>query len=166
MTNEIKVVDNFLPKEDYEHLQKVVTGSMFPWYFQNNCTFEDSEYDPDFYFTHIVYEKNVPISAFFDTINEKLIEPKLRNCNLIRIKLNCYTRSQELIKNEKHVDFNFPHKNLIYAFNTCNGFTEFSDGQKVKSVANRAIMFGENMLHNSTNCTDEKARFNVNINYI
>ena len=38
-------------------------------------------------------------------------------------------------------------------------------GQKIRSVANRMLFFDATKLHNSTTCTDEKGRFNINFNY-
>ena len=53
----------------------------------------------------------------------------------------------------------------IYYINTCNGWTEFEEGGKVKSVANRVIVFDSNLIHGGVSCTDEKTRILINFNY-
>ena len=50
--------------------------------------------------------------------------------------------------------------------NTNNGYTEFEDGTKVESVANRFVSFPEKMKHRGTSCTDKKTRIVININYL
>ena len=40
------------------------------------------------------------------------------------------------------------------------------DGKEVKSIANRALFFDSMKPHSSTSCSDKKARFNININYL
>ena len=40
-----------------------------------------------------------------------------------------------------------------------------ADGTKIKSVANRALLFDPFEFHSSTTTTDAKARFNMNVNY-
>jgi hypothetical protein len=83
---------------------------------------------------------------------------------LRRVKVNCYTRSEKIIKHKAHKDYEIPHKGAILSLNTCNGGTYI--GKKfIKSVANRILLFDPSVLHSSTNCTDEKARFNININW-
>ena len=54
----------------------------------------------------------------------------------------------------------------MFYFNTCDGYTKLNDGTKVESVANRALFFDPSIPHQSTNCTNAKARFNININYL
>ena len=49
--------------------------------------------------------------------------------------------------------------------NTNDGYTEFEDGTKVESVANRLVTFPANLKHTGTSCTDEKTRIVINFNY-
>jgi hypothetical protein len=39
------------------------------------------------------------------------------------------------------------------------------DGTKIDSVENRILFFNPSEEHDSENCTDEKTRINININY-
>ena len=85
------------------------------------------------------------------------------------MKVNCYPRTEKRIVHGRHVDF-FNHKGsvngLIFSLNTCNGATILEDGKEVKSIANRALFFDSMKPHSSTSCSDKKARFNININYL
>ena len=65
----------------------------------------------------------------------------------------------------QHRDYPIPHKGAIIYLNTCDGFTRLEDGTKVESVQNRILLFDASTLHNSTNTTNAKGRFNININY-
>ena len=50
--------------------------------------------------------------------------------------------------------------------NTNNGYTEFENGVKIESVANRLITFPAGMKHRGTSCTDKKIRVVINFNYL
>ena len=49
--------------------------------------------------------------------------------------------------------------------NTCNGWTEFEKGGKVKSVENRIVIFDSNLKHQGVTCTNEQRRVLINFNY-
>jgi len=159
-----KIVDNFLKKEDFEYLKNIVTGNNFGYFFQNKTVCERKPDDDNFYFTHNVFNDLVK-SKFFEDFNNILIS-KIEMFVLKRIKVNCYPRTSKIIYHEKHVDYYVPHKGFILYFNTCNGFTILENDIKIESIENRALFFDSSKLHSSTSCTDSKARFNVNINYI
>jgi hypothetical protein len=169
-----EVIDNFLPKEDFETLKSVMMGYHFPYYFNDSITSNNSEKEKNnkdiFYFTHHAYNEGSPQSDFFQLIN-KLLLPKINHFCLVRIKINCYPKTDKRIVHDQHVDYtNYkgkdPLKGLIYSLNTCNGGTILHNGDEIKSVGNRALFFDSNKPHSSVSCTDEKARFNININYL
>ncbi len=159
-----KIIDNFIPKEDFKLLQDIVFSNEIPWYFNKNCSYENKD-EPYFYFTHILFENKKPNSEFYNVFNEKLIS-KLNPKGLARVKLNCYPRTKELENHLPHKDFDYPNNVLLYSLNTCNGYTKLEDGSMIESIENRALFFNGQNLHNSTSCTNEKCRFNININYI
>ena len=160
----IKTIDNFLDTSLFNSIQELVLSNEIPWYVQSSIAKKgDNE---GMYFTHLLYECDS-----IDT-RESYLKPKflpildyLKPKELIRIKLNCYPRSDNLERHPPHADYSTPHKGCIIAINTCNGYTEFEDGRKFESIANRALLFDPSIKHNSTNCTDDKARINININY-
>ena len=53
----------------------------------------------------------------------------------------------------------------IFYLNSNNGYTEFEDGTKVESVANRFVSFPSTLKHRGTSCTDENVRVVINFNY-
>ena len=156
----MKVIDNFLPEEQFKKIQDFFMSAEFPYYF--NKTVVDDTDIKNFYFTHTLYDKNIVNSDFFNIVDPLLT--KLNITFLRRVKVNCYTRTEKLIKHNLHKDLPMPHEGAILSLNTCNGGTYV--GKKfIKSVANRILLFDPSVLHSSTNCTDEKARFNININW-
>ena len=64
-----------------------------------------------------------------------------------------------------HRDYETKHKGVLYSLNTCDGYTIFEDGTKVKSVANRALLFDPSIPHCSTTCTNAWYRSNIILNY-
>jgi len=157
----MQVIDNFLPKDEFKKIQDLFMSANFPYYFNNSVA---DEYDKDFYFTHTLYDKNVVNSDFFKKVDPLLT--KLNTMFLRRVKVNCYTKTEKLIKHKAHRDLPpaLSHKGAILSLNTCNGGTYI--GKKfIKSVENRILLFDPSVLHSSTNCTDQQARFNININW-
>jgi hypothetical protein len=156
-----KVIDNFLPKEEFNDIKNIIMGSNFPWFY-NSCVATKKDVD-NFYFTHLFFDSLKVNSNYYEILNPIL--EKLEIKALIRAKANLYSSTEQLIEHKKHCDFSFDHKGVIFYVNTNNGFTILEDGTKIKSVENRVLMFNPSKLHNSTNCTDKQPRINVNFNY-
>ena len=156
----MKIIDNFLSGNDFKKIQETFMSDNFPYYFNN--TVVDEKDTKNFYFVHTLYDQNVVNSDFF-----KIVDPLINKLNILflrRIKVNCYTRTDKLIKHKPHKDLPISHEGAIFSLNTCNGGTYV--GKKfIKSVANRILLFDPSVSHSSTNCTDQQARFNININW-
>ena len=165
MDKNYKIVDNALDLNNFENLKNHITSKNFPWFFNDYVAyFEDSDLN-EFYYTHIVYS-NHQIQTTNETMN--LINPLLELINpkaLLRIKINAYPNVNKFVCHQKHIDFTFDHNGALFSLNTCNGYTELEEGVKVNSVENRLLLFDSGKSHNSTNCTDQKIRYNININY-
>ena len=156
----MQIIKNFLPEEEFNNLKNILTGGEFPYYFQDSvATFEDIKH---FYFVHELYFKNVPQSRYFNLILPLL--EKLNMLALVRVKVNCFPRTEKLIKYGKHTDQTFSLNGAIFSLNTCNGGTLVED-KFIPSIANQLLLFDSGIPHQSTNCTDEKCRFNINVNY-
>jgi|TARA_R100001460_G_scaffold53861_1_gene93045 hypothetical protein len=157
----MKVIKNFYDKDKFEEIQKLILGSNFPFYFNDGVA--DPEQTNDFYFTHTFYKDYQPTSPYYKMLIPiiDMIKPK----SLIRIKANLYPRTEKLHHHKKHEDFDFDNYGLVLSLNDCDGGTQIGD-KFIPSIANQAIIFKANVPHNSTTCTDKKARFNINFNYI
>ena len=64
-----------------------------------------------------------------------------------------------------HIDVSLPGNTSILYINTNNGYTQFKNGDKVKSVANRMVTFDSQKLHSGISCTNQKMRVVLNFNY-
>tara|TARA_R110000803_G_C11776131_1_gene295939 strand:- start:59 stop:532 length:474 start_codon:yes stop_codon:yes gene_type:complete len=156
----MKIIKNFLKEEEFNLIKNIVMGDSFPYFF---CSLVATKKDNNnFYFVHTFYNKNVPTSNYFNLIRPLI--NKLNILSLIRAKVNCFPRSKKLIKYGKHFDNPFKHKGAVYYINTCDGGTYLGD-KFIPSVANTILLFDSSEYHQSTNCTDQKCRFNININY-
>ncbi len=159
-----KIVDNFLDKENFSKLQEFVLSPNLDWYFNSTVNTLQKK-DNTSYFTHHLYTRQHTYTHSNYYNNFKVIEEKLNVKAMIRMKINCYPHTAELITHAPHRDYDFEHKGCILSFNTCNGGTVMEDGTFVQSIANRALLFDPSEPHCSTTCTDNKARINININY-
>lgn len=161
MNNKIKVVDNYLSKENYEKVKNIVDSPLFAWYFSSKvATLEDKK---GFYFYHILFDKNQIFSDFFKSVS--CLWETLNARALLRVKANLYTATNKLITHTPHRDYPFSNKGMVFSINNCDGYTEI-EGKKVKSIANRAVFFNAGKFHSSTTCTDTEVRKNININYL
>jgi hypothetical protein len=160
----MNIIDNFLSEEEFDKLCALTIDSRyFPWFSNGDGVAYTGDLS-DKYFMHTFYDKHQPNSHNFECLTPVL--DKLAPKALIRARANWYTRNNKLIEHAKHPDYPFEHKAFILYLNTNDGFTRMNDGTAVNSVANRALFFNGNELHNSTNCTDALFRANIAINYL
>ena len=158
----MKVIDNFLPQYQFNQLQSLILGYEFDWYFNNGVSTED---DGSYQFIHLFYN-NRPRLAPTPTI--VWLDPYLPFFNMKKIymiKANLSPRTVFHRKADYHVDNCQCSTTAIFYVNTCNGWTEFKKGGKVKSVANRVVIFDPTLEHRGVTCTDEKRRVVINFNY-
>ena len=163
-----EIIDNFLPKDEFERLQTFVMSGNFDWYWNKSITFpENSHHDENTSscFTHNLFTRNFDytLSGFYKQFF--IIEQTLEVKALIRMKANLYPSTKELVTHATHSDYDYQHKGCIFSINTCDGGTILEDGEMINSVANRALLFDPSKPHSSTSCTDKKARININVNY-
>jgi len=156
----IKIIDNFLNKDDLNNLKNQFLSNNFPWYFQKGIAFENDE---DFQYTHIFFNHNKINSDYFN-----LLEPFLSLLNIksiVRIKLNLTTKENKIKKFKFHTDFDFNCKTAIFYLNTNNGKTVFKNKKEIESVENRIVIFPSNFEHTGTTHTDTQYRVVLNLNY-
>ena len=166
----MQVIDNFLPEYHFRQISNVILGVEFPWYFNDSSVKrgDDSVYQ----FVHTLYNIDrggidSQSYSLFDIVQQKLGVKRLD-----RIKLNLNPKTFFHRKGGYHTDQRHPRegyplhqKTAVLYLNTNNGWTEFKKGGKVKSVANRIVIFDSNLEHTGVTCTNEKRRVIVNFNY-
>ena len=171
----MKIIDNFLPEYQFKQLQSIILGDDFSWYWNDTIVFPDEDgYNPkDYQFTHNIFDRRPPWNG-----ERSLDYQLLQNSSLFallgvnefeRIKLNLNPRTIFNKGGGWHVDVEaYPEvKNTaVYYLNTCNGYTKFKKGGKVKSVANRMVIFDSQLYHQGYTCTDQKRRVVMNFNWI
>lgn len=165
----MKIEDNFLTKHEFDRIKNLVMSFDFPWFFNKIIDYDDETHNY-FQFTHLFYSQGLVRSKFFDEFTPVINRLKL--FSLLRMKLNLLTRTENMVINQFHVDESQLTKNQlknwttsILYINNNNGYTEFEDGTKIESVANRLVTFPANIKHRGTSCTDEKTRIVLNLNY-
>jgi len=168
--NNHEVIDDFLDKRAFESIQKIIMGSDFHWFFQDKVTpfnkdrIKDVRNKYEFFWGHVFFRSNEGItSPFFKNLAPLLNKLKVKA--LIRIRANLFSNQGKIIEHEYHSDFTFENKTALFSLNTCNGYTALYDGTKIKSIANRILLFDSSMPHSTSTCTDAKIRCNININY-
>jgi len=164
----MQVIDNFLPKDEFERLQEIVMYKI-PYFFIPKINSGHDKEDNSCYLIHTLYNYEYFPALASNWLSEfKSISDKLEIVSLMRMKLNFYPRTDKVETHIPHTDYKISHKGCILSFNTCDGGTVLYEDEKeilVESVANRALLFDPSKWHSSTSCTNAKARFNVNINY-
>ncbi len=166
----MEVIDNFIPEDQFNTIYKTMyEGDDFEWFFTDGLIYKGQ---PDkFMFNHVIVSSTKGInSRHFDMLDPVLL--KLGSYRIFRIKANLTIGTKEHEPAGFHVDgfdkdYGYLDNSLtaVYYINTCNGYTEFKTGEKVKSVSNRMLIFDSETEHQGVTCTDEKRRVLINFNY-
>lgn len=159
----LKVIDNFLDKEEFDNMQSIIMGDNFPWYYNLYITDKrDIKNISKSFLTHTFYREPGITSSWFYLFNNFL---QKINCKIImRVKANLHLRKDKHEKNNFHTDYPFSHKGCLFYINDNNGLTYF-EKESIKPKANRVVFFDPSKKHASSSCTDEKSRININFNY-
>ena len=155
-----EVIDNFLCDYDFKSFTHILMGNNFPWYYNDDICYEN---DGKFQFTHTFYNHNDGTKSYYYSLLDAC-QNKLGVKKLVRIKANLNPRTLFHKKAGYHIDFK-DIMTAVYYVNTNNGWTKFKKGGRVKSVANRVVIFDSNLEHSGVTCTDEKRRMVINFNY-
>lgn len=156
----MEIVDNALEEQQWQDIKTSMLSLDFEWHMERT-----NEGGDNFYWVHEFRDMNGVLSRddylTYPLLN--LLEPKA----ITRVKANLYDGKYDLETHEWHEDYGWEHKAAIYYVNDNDGYTEFKDGTKIESVANRLLLFDGSLPHRSTNCTYATAsvRLNINFNY-
>ena len=164
----MNIIDEFLPEDEFKPIQDKILGSKFEWCYNSSIANQKEglnqfQFIHDFFTTRNPYLDR-PISKY-----HKLIRPilfKLQPMHLLRVKANLRPRTSKHVYSDMHIDLNMNQLTAIFYFNTSNGWTEFEDGTKIDSIANRMLIFDGDLMHCGTSPTDTQIRALLNINYI
>jgi hypothetical protein len=165
----IKVIDNFLKKDDFKKIQDIFMSSHIPWYYNDYVISPEYRESSDHYqFIHPFYIRGCVESNFYVDLF-----PILDNLDyylMIKCKANLLIKTKTHIEHGYHIDLSdlekhHKPKTSIFYINTNNGYTKFEDGSIIKSVENRLVTFDTRMEHTGSTCTDENVRIVINFNY-
>ena len=157
----MNIYKNFVDKKICKQIKDNMLGANFPWFYRKNQTGKDSSF-----LNHVFFTNNKLNSNLYS-----LIEPLVKKLNpdkLINIRANlCLKRP---MKSHWHSDFDnlkltSKSKTAIYYVNTNNGYTVFKN-KKVKSEANKMIIFNGNTQHKVKYQTDRDTRIVINFLYV
>jgi hypothetical protein len=163
-TEKYKIIDDAVCVEDFSAIKDLLLGANFPWFFQSAVAEYNQENLSEFYYVHTFFNADTKIASY----HFKEVMPLFKNLemvSLLRMKANMYPNIGKEIINQPHVDFPFEHVGAVFYINSNNGFTILDDGTKIESKENRLLLFRPSELHQSTHCTDQKVRVNINFNY-
>ena len=161
------VIDDAVEAEDFAAMVEAIPD--IPWYFSDFVAYKEEESAcTDGYWIHNLYLNDIPQSDFFPLFMKPLL-PIIKKHNfrsLVRARLVCYARTDEIVEHEKHWDFAYPHAGLLLYLNDCDGFTRLGDGTKIQSKANRILLHDAGREHNSSTATDVQRRILLVVNYL
>jgi hypothetical protein len=180
--NKVRIIDDFLPKDNFKELQSLFLDKKFPWYFNDSSVYDD---DNSPQFCHAIYMDMEPISYCWEYVKPILINGlELKNYqSILRVKANATPSYSSVIPKRFHYDLvnggekeklkndeNYnaivsPHNVAIIYINTNDGYTCFKDGTKIESIENRCITFPGNLMHAGSTCTNSPLRIVLNVNY-
>ena len=159
-----EIIDNFLPSSQFEKIQSYMIGDgNFPWFYNNGIVDEDDGLSQ---LIHLFYHPKGTISRCYSLILPILT--KLRVSDIYKIKANLIPRTAFRRKTRYHIDGDGLwkwKKTAILYLNTTNGYTSFKGYRNVKTVANRMVIFPNEMEHRAVTCTNKKVRSVINFNY-
>jgi hypothetical protein len=160
----MKIISNFLEKDDFNNLKNLFYSDNFPWYLAEGVVRPG---DGQIQFIHNFYKNFAISSSFFSLIYPVLI--KLNVISLIRIKANFLYKTNKIIEHGYHTDIEVGRKinskTAVLYINTNNGYTKFKNGKTISSEENKIVIFDTNILHTGSTCTDKDTRVVINFNY-
>lgn len=184
------IYDNFLPDFYHRSILNALTATDFAWYFTEKAG-GDGDIDSDAYypqnqygFNHLAFnfDGGGVTSAIYPLLQPMVeaIKDKTGHSvdNLLRIRIGLSTNIGEEGARFPHVDYEFPHKTLLYYVNDSDGDTvfyhqrfidhepkEFTVEMRNTPVANQAVLFDGLHYHSSGFPTKNSKRIAINVNF-
>tara|TARA_E500000305_G_scaffold85238_1_gene71265 strand:+ start:33 stop:521 length:489 start_codon:yes stop_codon:yes gene_type:complete len=160
----MEIIDDLLPEKEFESISKLFMDidQDFPWYYRPQICHNDGL----FQFVHMFFMHQIgPASKYLPIWNNFNIKVGSNQQKVRRIKSNLTLRTDEPRPTQYHIDYEDIITAIFY-INTNNGYTEFENGVRVDSVANRVCIFDSNLKHRGVSHTEgDRRRIVVNFNY-
>ena len=135
----VKVIDNLLPDEEYRKIVSIIFRHDFPWYFgpiyDDRYQLIDGRDSPNFaakqkynfQFCHILHFNSVASPYFGDIFGP--IGNEINAESIVSVKINLNPLTDTIVEHTFHTDNPFKNcKTAVYYINTCDGYTAFEDG--------------------------------------
>ena len=160
----IKIIDDFLPEEEFLNIKNLMEGSEFPWYFNRSKIFSG---DGKYQHVHVFFKHGQRNSEYLEMWNNFMRKIEATKCYRIKANMTLKSSSQIADDTEWHIDDQGDAlKTAVFYINTNDGYTELESGVRVGSVANRACIFDSTLKHRGVGHTSpDHHRIVVNFNY-
>jgi hypothetical protein len=132
MNDNIYEIENIIPIDYQNHIEKTMLGSNFPWYYNPSLVSPDQQFsqraDNHQGFNHLFLEAG-KISPHFESLYPLVLSITSHPCivsnNLVRMRANLTLNSagSSLEHHLPHIDSFFPHYVAIYYVNDSDGDT-------------------------------------------
>ena len=156
-----KIQKNFLDKTLFDRFQALLFSCSFAWFWAEHQYFNDRPF-----FSHSFYCKHKPNSPHYESFIFPIIK-KLKCDDISNIRANCLVKDQKKHFSNFHCDRDYHCTTAILYMNTNNGYTLLGEKEKIKikSEANKLIIFNSQTKHCAVSQTDTDRRVVVNFNY-
>lgn len=164
------VLDDYLDQDLFQRILASIRAESFPWERSRVLRPAPVQLSPEDNMQYVHgFFLNSPRHQYqskqFDIIRP-IIE-RLNPTELIKAKLNLTPRRDRHIEYGLHLDTRRAGATTaVFYLNSNNGYTYFDPGEKIRSVANRMVLFDSARQHTGASCTDEGFRLVLNINMI
>ena len=135
----MKIIENFLPEEQFKEIENRVFGPHFPWYFQDGIV---TTGDGNYKLTHLLYADGRVNSNEFNLFNPVL--DKFNMLSILRAKLNCIPKIGTIRENGMHQDIDTKNNftTAIFYMNTNKTTAYVYEKQKKRRLkVNKKINF-------------------------
>ena len=157
------VKDNFLDDIHLTQLDELINNKYFPWYLQEEQVVGAGD---GCWFSHKIYSDDAPQSDIYVPLID-IFKNYLKYVSLCRINANLLLRQENPSISAFHTDFKDEKiTTAVFYMDTNNGVTEIQDGDRIKCVRNRLLMFPATTLHRAIGQTDTIKRVVLNFNFI
>lgn len=127
--NNIRIIDNSIPKKIFSNLQNIIFSDGFPWFYSGTTlgqtTLDENIFDFSFFhnayyhdsgYSFIGEKLEIVLSSFLSSIDEQYDK-------FLRIRIGLIPCTENTIVHLPHIDFSFPHKTGLLYLNTTDGDT-------------------------------------------